>query len=100
MTPTNPSLYTPNYPGSQGTFREEGATLTPGFFVGLRQTINDSFAFECGLRYFGTKHWDVTPGVYFKDPDSADGNGHSNVTRIKTGTSYGPTIEFALVCKL
>jgi len=93
---TRPPLYTPNYPGSQGAFMEDGARLTPGFFAGLRQSINDNFSFECGLRYFGTKHWDFTPGAYIKD---ADGN-HSKDGVLKTGTSYGYAIEFALVIKL
>jgi hypothetical protein len=93
---TAPPLYTPNYPGAQGAFWEEAAALTPGFFAGVRQSINDSFAFECGLRYFGAKHWDFTPGAYIKD---ADGN-HSKDGVLKAGTSFGYAIEFALVCKL
>jgi hypothetical protein len=48
------------------------------------------------LRYFGTKHWDMTPGAYFKEADGS----HSTQYRIKDGTSYGYGIEFALVCKL
>jgi hypothetical protein len=82
----------PVYPGGQGAFHEEGNSLAPGIVAGLRHTINDSFAFECGLRYFGTKHWDMTPGAYFKE--------NRTQYRMETGTSYGIGIEFALVCKL
>jgi hypothetical protein len=91
--PTTPP---PMYENGQGAFREEGSALVPGAFAGLRQKINDSFAFEVGVRYFGTKHWDFTPGTYFKN----DTGGHSAVGRLNTGTSYGYGIEFALVCKL
>jgi len=96
MVPASPPLYTPNYPGAQGAFWQEAAALTPGFFAGVRQTINDNFAFECGVRYFGTKHWDFTPGAYIKEADGS----HAKEGLLKTGTSYGPAIEFALVCKL
>ena len=80
----------------QGAFWQEAAALTPGFFAGIRQTINDSFAFECGVRYFGAKHWDFTPGAYIKEADGS----HAKQGLLKTGTTYGPAIEFALVCKL
>jgi len=98
--PTPPLYVTdPNNPilnqrtiGSQGAFHEEASSLTPGAFAGLRQTINPSFAFECGLRYFGTKHWDMTPGPYFKEDRTH--------YRISEGSSYGLGVEFAFVIKL
>jgi len=95
----NPVRYTSSdgtFATGQGAFLEEGAALTPGAFAGIRQTINDSFALECGLRYFGTKHWDFTPGAYIKESDGS----HSSKGRLTNGTSYGYAIEFALVCKL
>jgi len=93
---TPPALQPPNYENGQGAFREEGSAFAPGAFAGLRYSINESFALEVDLRYFGNKHWDFTPGAYIK----TDAGGHSAVGRLETGTSYGPAIGFALVCKL
>ncbi|MDR2561383.1 MAG: hypothetical protein LBC63_06415 [Holophagales bacterium] len=92
ITPSvNPSGTPPRYTvGGNGAFHEEGASLAPGAFAGIRYSLNDSFALEVGTRYFGTKHWDMTPGVYYGEEKY----------RISTGTSYGLGIEFALVCKL
>jgi len=95
---TKPPTYNGNgaKKGGEGAFHEEGGNLTPGAFAGIRYSLNENFALECDLRYFGTKHWDMTPGVYFK----TETGGHDTQYRIKTGTSYGMGIGFALVCKL
>jgi len=90
------STLPPKYVGGQSSFHKEGSAILPGAFAGLRQTFSDSFAFELGLRYYGTKHWDFTPGAYFKEPDGS----HSKQGRLSEGSSYGYGIEFALVCKL
>ena len=80
------------YPGGNGAFHEEGASLLPGAFAGIRHSLGDNFALEIGTRYYGTKHWDMTPGSYFKEDRTQ--------YRIKEGSSYGLGIEFAVVCKL
>ena len=86
----------PWYAGGFGAFHEEATGLTPGAFAGVRFTINDGFAFDLGTRYFGTKHWEMTPGSYFK----TETDGHDTKYRISESTSYGYSIEFAIVIKL
>jgi hypothetical protein len=95
--PVNPPpAAAPNYlpaiyeKGGNGTGHSEGASLTPGAFAGLSYRFNKDFRFELGTRYFGMKHWDVTPGAYFGEEEY----------RIKAGTTYGYTIEFALSCRI
>lgn len=80
----------PLYVGGNGAFHEEGASLLPGVFAGIRHSLGDNFALELGARYYGTKHWEMTPGAYF---------GEKNY-RIKEGSSYGMGIEFTIVCNL
>jgi hypothetical protein len=80
----------PLYPGGGGEpFHEEGADVGIGVFAGVKFHINEDLGFEVGLRNFGMKHWDFTPGAY---SGSEEG-------KLSTGSTRGTSIEFAITVK-
>jgi hypothetical protein len=85
---TSPARFEHN--GGHNAGHQEGANLTPGLFAGIKHKLNETIAFEFGARYFGMKHWEFTPGAYFNEGGF----------RMKTGSTFGYGLEFALVCKL
>jgi len=92
--PTNPDpgLY------DGGAFVEEGASLVPGFFAGLRYRVTNEIGFELSVRNFGMWHLDYTPNTYKYNavpPVDERGKGTSS-----TGTTRGWAIEFAITAKL
>ena len=81
-----------------GTFVQEGGSIVPGVFGGLKYRYSDELGFELSLRNFGMWHLDYTPSTYQYNavpPVDARGTGTS-----KTGTTRGFAIEFALTMKI
>jgi hypothetical protein len=93
--------------GSHGQFHEEGSAFTPGAFAGIKYTFSEVISFELGARYFGRKHWDFTPATYYSDAeerflaDTAEIPWKRTLGGVlKTGTTAGYGLEFALIWKL
>jgi hypothetical protein len=89
---SRPPLYYPDpdpRKGGSGTFHEEGADIGIGVFAGVRFHINEDLGFEVGLRNFGMKHWDFTPGPY---SGSTEG-------KLSSGSTRGTSLEFAITVK-
>jgi hypothetical protein len=96
-TPT-PPLYEN---GGSGAFTENGSDFTIGAFAGLKYRINNDFDFEIGLRNFGMKHWDFTPGTYLKFPDAPKGTYvGASAGKLEVGSTRGWALEFAIAVKL
>ncbi|MCL1907959.1 MAG: hypothetical protein FWG12_01170 [Holophagaceae bacterium] len=72
------------------SFVEQGMTLVPGVFAGLRFQLGRGTFGEVSLRNFGMRHHEYTPGIYF---GSATG-------KMESGTSRGWSCEFALSVKI
>jgi len=84
--------------GSFGGFHEEGASIVPGAFAGIKYTLNNTISFELGARYFGRKHWEFTPITYYNEtfvPNTKTKGG-----TLTTGTTAGYGLEAGLVWKL
>lgn len=50
----------------------QGTTLTPGFYAGLRQQINEDCAVELNLRNVGMKHFDYRATTYTGTPATTE----------------------------
>jgi len=93
LTPNSNSPIFPNFDG--GTFVQEGTSLVPGFFAGLRHQFSKDIGFELSVRNFGMYHYEFTPAAYYTTDSSQFGTGKSS-----TGTSRGFALEFAITAKL
>jgi len=98
--PGNPTLFPdtggwpagwPNENKYQGdSFVEQGTSISPGIFGGIRHKLGDGTACELTLRNFGMRHNGYTPGIY----------SGSTTGKMESGTSRGWSLEFALAVKI
>jgi len=96
--PNNASPTPPLHNAGAGAFTENGSNVSIGVFAGLKYSITDDFNFELGLRNFGMKHWDFTPGAYLGYPPGTYVG--RDAGKLEEGSTRGWALEFAIAVKL